>query len=239
MTKATQTFQSDNATPEREARHDGISGHIPIGILSSGGHAIRRFALGALPAAGVTAGLFLGMAGLIAVDFKPAEAETTRLISIITPTPIEETEITKRPKPQPIETANQPPPPPRLTASKSEIDLPAFEFPPVVPKINTDPVQVLTRAPVAIANGDAQPISPPLVTYPPTAANRGIEGECSVSMDVSAKGRPYNVVATCTDRVFEREAVRAISRVEFRPRIIDGVAVERRNVIYPLTFNLQ
>ena len=215
------------------------TGEMTGGVVGRGGRAIRRFALGALPAAGVTAGLFLAMAGLIAVDFKPAEAETTRLIGTITPPAIEETEIKKRPKPKPIETANQPPPPPRLTASKSEVDLPVLDFPPVLPKIDHGPVGELIGKPVVYSEQQVLPIRPPLVTYPRPAIDRGIEGECSVSMDVSAKGRPYNVVAVCTDSVFEREAVRAVSRVEFRPRLIDGVAVERRNVIYPLSFSLQ
>jgi len=98
---------------------------------------------------------------------------------------------------------------------------------------------VLTRAPVAIANGEVLPISPPIVVYPPKAIDRGLNGECTVAMDVSAKGRPYNVAATCSDSIFEREAVRAVSRVEFRPKIVDGQAVERRNVVYPLVFKLQ
>lgn len=222
-----------------EAGTSTVASEMTGGVVGSGGRAIRRFALGALPAAGVTTGLFLAMAGLIAVDFKPAEAETTRLIGTITPTPIEETEIKRGSKPKLIETANKPPPPPRLTASKSEVDLPVLDFPPVLPKIDHGPVGELIGSPVVYSEQQVLPIRPPLVTYPRPAIDRGIEGECSVSMDVSAKGRPYNVVAVCTDSVFEREAVRAVSRVEFRPRLMDGVAVERRNVIYPLSFSLQ
>jgi len=132
---------------------------------------LRRLMLSVVPAVGMTSGLFVAMAGLIAVDFKPAEASEPRLIGAITPQPIEEEEVNKRPKIELIEAASQPP--------------------------------------------------------------------CLVSMDVSAKGRPYNVMADCTDAVFEREAVRAIGRVEFRPKIVDGAAVQQRNVVYPLSFSLQ
>ena len=221
--------------PRANARTKAFAGTLVL----LGRRVGRRFLLSAVPAAGVTSSLFLAMAALIAVDFKPAEAETTRLIPTITPAPTEETKINKRPKPKPIETATQPPPPPRLSVPKSDIKLPTLDFPPVTPEIKTGPVQVLTSAPAAIANGKVLPIRPPIVTYPRPAIERGLDGECSVTMDVSAKGRPYNVVATCSDSVFEHEAVRAVSRVEFRPRIVDGVAVERRNVVYPLAFKLQ
>ena len=92
--------------------------------------------------------------------------------------------------------------------------------------------------PVAISDRDAQPIRPPVPTYPSRAAERGIEGSCDVRFDVDTRGEPYNVTADCTDRVFKREAERAVSRVEFAPKIIRGQAAERRNVVYPLEFTL-
>ncbi len=198
----------------------------------------RRLILSSVPAAGVTGGLFLIMAALIAVDFTPAKAEVTRLIERITPTPIEEFEVTRRSKPKPIETTAQPSPPPRLTIIKSVIDVARLEFTPFAPTVNRGSIDI-PRPAIAAFDDDILPIRPPLVTYPPIALNRGLEGTCNVTMDVSAKGRPYNVVASCSDSVFEREAVRAVSRVEFRPRVVENVAVERRNVVYPLKFNLQ
>jgi protein TonB len=38
--------------------------------------------------------------------------------------------------------------------------------------------------------------------------------------------------------VFKSEAERAVSKVEFAPKIVRGKAVERRNVVYPLEFNI-
>ena len=38
--------------------------------------------------------------------------------------------------------------------------------------------------------------------------------------------------------MLKREAERAVSRVEFAPKIIRGQAAERRNVVYPLEFTL-
>jgi len=208
------------------------TGDHPRGLL-------RRLTLSLVPAAGMTSALFVAMAGLIAVDFKPAEAEEARLIGTITPAPIEEIEVRKRLKPRTIETATQPPPLPRLAVHKTSVDLPALDFPPVTLEIEPGPVQVLDRAPTVFADGEVLPIRRPVVNYPESAIRRGLEGDCVVSMDVSAKGRPFNIVADCTDAVFQRAAVQAISRVEFRPKIVEGAALERRNVVYPLSFKLQ
>jgi protein TonB len=60
-----------------------------------------------------------------------------------------------------------------------------------------------------------------------------------VRFDVDTRGKPYNVSATCTDSIFKAEAERAVGRVEFAPKIVRGKAVERRNVVYPLEFNIQ
>jgi TonB family protein len=85
---------------------------------------------------------------------------------------------------------------------------------------------------------DARPIRPPVPSYPQRAQQRGLSGSCDVRFDVDPRGKPYNVAATCTDAVFKTEAERAVSEVEFVPKIVDGKAVERLNVVYPLEFNL-
>ena len=91
---------------------------------------------------------------------------------------------------------------------------------------------------VIVSDRDAQPIRPPVPTYPSRAAERGIEGSCEVRFDVDTRGKPKNIVADCTDRLFVREAERAVEKVEFAPKIIKGKAVERANVVYPIDFNL-
>ena len=85
---------------------------------------------------------------------------------------------------------------------------------------------------------DAKPIQPPIINYPTRALERGITGSCEVAFHVDTSGRPYNIDAICTNNLFRREAMRALSRVEFTPKIINGTAVERRNVVYPLVFSL-
>ncbi|MEO0467163.1 MAG: TonB family protein [Pseudomonadota bacterium] len=85
---------------------------------------------------------------------------------------------------------------------------------------------------------DARPITPPQALYPSRAAEREIEGSCEVSLNVDSQGNPVDVTAECTDNVFTREAERALSRAKFAPKFVNGVAVERIGVVYPLEFSL-
>ena len=96
----------------------------------------------------------------------------------------------------------------------------------------------LMTAPTPVTDRVATPVRPLMVTYPNSAASRGLEGICEVSFDITPQGLPYNVEANCTHRVFEDEARRAVSRSEFLPQIINGHAVETHRVVYPLEFRL-
>lgn len=85
----------------------------------------------------------------------------------------------------------------------------------------------------------AFPISPPRLTYPRRAAERGISGTCEVYFDLDARGKPMNVVAVCSNRLFQAEAERAIVQTEFVPKRVDGRPVEQRDMVYPLEFVLE
>ncbi len=202
---------------------------------------ILRLAVGIPLAALIVYILFLGMNALISSEYERPDVEASRTIDRITPQQDnQDVRARTRAAPQRIASADKPPPPPKLSASKSDIDLPTPNIQGSAPsELNFERVQALDLNVVAISDRDAQPIRPPLVTYPARAAERGIEGECSVRFDVDVRGRPYNVAADCSDSVFVREAERAVSRVEFAPKIVQGQARERRNVVYPVVFNLE
>lgn len=197
-----------------------------------------RILIGFPIAAVIVYGLFIFMGKLISADFVPDESEAPRVIESITPEQRnEDVRAKSRSKPKRLDSADKPPPPPKLSASKSDIDLPTPQITGAAPtQVRFDRVQSLDINPVAISDRDATPIRPPVPTYPTRAAERGTEGECQVSFDVDIRGRPYNVAADCTDSVFKREAERAVSKVEFAPKIVKGKPVERRNVVYPVVF---
>lgn len=85
---------------------------------------------------------------------------------------------------------------------------------------------------------DAQPLIRPVANYPEKAAQLGLEGSCDVRFTVSDLGAPIEVLASCSDEVFEEEAVKAVSGALFSPAIKNGVPTARTNVVYPLEFTL-
>jgi protein TonB len=185
--------------------------------------------------------IFMLMNALISVkELKLASGEQ-RVLAAITPQKQDSDVRTRqRSKPQRIDSAAKPPPPPKQSATKSSINLPTPKIEGAVPQnLDLGRMKSLAIDPVAVSDRDAQPIRPPTPSYPQRAQERGLSGSCDVRFDVDTRGKPYNVSATCTDSIFKAEAERAVGRVEFAPKIVRGKAVERRNVVYPLEFNIQ
>lgn len=201
---------------------------------------IIRILIGLPLAAIIVLGLYAFMNFAISGNFKPNEDSQKRVLESITPQQ-EDSDVRqrRRSKPRRLDNADKPPPPPKLSSNKSQIDLPTATIQGAAPtEVKFDRVQSLAIDPVAISDRDAQPIRPPLPQYPDRALQRGTEGECDVRFDVDVRGRPFNISATCSDSVFLRAAERAVSKVEFAPKIVRGTPAERRNVVYPLVFTI-
>ena len=199
-----------------------------------------RFAVSVAIAAPIAVIIFLLMNMLISVDEINLDQKESRTLTAITPQQTDSDVRTRqRAKPQRIDSAAKPPPPPKQSATKSSINLPTPKIEGAVPQnLDLGRMKSLAIDPVAVSDRDAQPIRPPAPSYPQRAQERGLSGSCDVRFDVDTRGKPYNVAATCSDAVFKSEAERAVSKVEFAPKIVRGKAVERRNVVYPLEFNI-
>ena len=100
--------------------------------------------------------------------------------------------------------------------------------------VSASPPQIPPASQSRIQN--AVPIRPPRLSFPKRAAERGVSGTCDVVFDLDSRGKPSNVVATCSSPLFVSEAQRAISRTEFSPKMVDGRPVEQRNMVFPLEF---
>ena len=185
--------------------------------------------------------IFMLMNMLISVKELKLDQSEQRVLAAITPQKQDSDVRTRqRAKPQRIDAAAKPPPPPKQSATKSSINLPTPKIDGAVPQnLDFGRMKSLAIDPVAVSDRDAQPIRPPTPSFPQRAAERGISGSCDVRFDVDTRGKPYNVQATCTDSVFKSEAERSVGRVEFAPKIVRGKPVERRNVVYPLEFNIE
>lgn len=83
--------------------------------------------------------------------------------------------------------------------------------------------------------GDSEylPIVKVAPIYPRRALARGVTGTCVVQYTVTTSGtvRDVSVVESmCTDDVFIKPSIEAALRFKYKPRLIDGVAVEVQGV---------
>jgi protein TonB len=84
---------------------------------------------------------------------------------------------------------------------------------------------------IGIGTGDGEylPIVKVAPVYPRRALDRGITGTCTVEYTVTTAGtvRDVSVVpGECEESVFEKPSVEAAYRFKYKPRVIDGEAVE-------------
>ena len=146
--------------------------------------------------------------------------------------PIVQTKQRVRPKKPPP--PKDPPPPPKLKVSNEpkpqknpmRIDLPKIDVSGAAgggPFIGTwepgDPA----------AEGEAIPIVRIDPQYPREALMDGTEGYVKFEVLIGTDGSVLDVKVTeaAPGRIFVRNAVRAVRRWKFKPRVVDGVAVER------------
>lgn len=198
-----------------------------------------RFFLSALPAIGVTCGLFYIMQAAITVRNVTLEDPGFQpVLSIILPPedmgflPEEPTEL------KPIETVN-PPPPRRIVATSPEgIAFEVAEY--VQPDIGipTGGMMNMIVGSPAIDREEAVPVRQPIPDYPAAALRKGLEGDCTVYFSIDAAGRPFNVDAQCSDQVFESSSERAVRKALFAARVKDGVAIGQDNLVYPIVYKL-
>ena len=79
-------------------------------------------------------------------------------------------------------------------------------------------------------------ITYPKPSYPAEAVSKKLSGNCMVMFDLSIDGTPTNMLAECTDPVFESEAA-ALKGAVFQPVLNDeGNPVEVKGITYPLAF---
>lgn len=120
---------------------------------------------------------------------------------------------------------------------------PAAVQPKLVEIANTEPAPVAPApAPVAAPAGEtreARVLVPPSPTYPPEAVRSRKNGWVEVEFTVAADGSVQNARVTASEppRLFDREALNAVQRARFEPRLEKGVSVPsmlRRRIEFKL-----
>ena len=148
---------------------------------------------------------------------------------------------TPPPKPEP---PKKPPPPPKVTVS--DPDRPQQQVPDIdMPKISLGiasgqgPYLGNWAAGDPSAEGDVIPIVTIEPQFPREALMNGIEGWVEIEFTIEPDGSVSNprVIASDPRRIFDRNAIRAIYKWKFKPRIVDGKPVARQ-ATQRLEFNL-
>lgn len=209
-----------------------------VASIAAGGQE-RRLLASLAPAAAITVALFLAMTALIRTDEVRLTEKEQRPLLAITPQHEPPQTITHDRKPPKLAEIDLPPLPPVQKATTGTWSGPVFDY---AFDGGTLPKQEVSFAPPQVrpmGTRSATPVRPPVASFPPEMARRGISGKCDVRFSLSPRGLPYDLAATCTHPGFEKEAVRAVSRTEFLPKIQDGMPVESHNYVYPLEFALQ
>ncbi|MDX1561830.1 MAG: energy transducer TonB [Gammaproteobacteria bacterium] len=91
-----------------------------------------------------------------------------------------------------------------------------------------------------VSDGEYLPIVKVAPIYPPRAAARGLEGHVVVEYTVTRTGETKDIVVIeSTSSLFDRAAVESASKYKYKPRVIDGIAVEVPGVTTKIIFELE
>lgn len=95
---------------------------------------------------------------------------------------------------------------------------------------------------LGLGGGDYLPIVKVAPIYPQRALSRGIEGYCVVQYTVTRRGTirdPFIIEDQCTHSMFQRPSLQAALKFKYKPRVIDGEAVEVPGVQNKFTFVIE
>ena len=198
-----------------------------------------RLLVGAPLAAIITFLLFTLMQILIFDDSTGFDEASEELRITIADRPEEITARDRTVNVDAVEEVTPPPPPPAIERARS--DAPTESMSTIVGGLPEFDRPQLAGGDISfnVSDRDAQPLVRIPPNYPVRAQERGLEGRCEVTFDVTPEGTPTNVrILTCSNSVFERDTIRAVERWRYEPRIQDGVAQWRRGVVTHFDYTL-
>ena len=90
------------------------------------------------------------------------------------------------------------------------------------------------------ANQQAMPLYRVEPRYPVRAKKQGAEGYVLISFTINPQGRPIDIkiIEAKPRRLFEKEAIRALRKWKYQPKVVDGKAIDQVGQTVRLEFNL-
>ena len=210
-------------------------------LITSWSGSIVRALIGLVFALIVTASLLWVMPYMIqSADRELDESGSTNLVDFVRlkrNETIHRRELKPR-KPPPPST----PPPQPQTPKLDSLNPNAETIPIAAAPVETDIEMSGGGFSLGVGEGDYLPIVKVAPIYPQRALLRGIEGYCVVQYTVTRQGTtrdPFVIEDQCTDSLFHRPSLQAALKFKYKPRVIDGQAVEVRGVRNKFTYQIE
>jgi len=196
-----------------------------------------RLLIGSVLAIPVAGGLFFIMQYLISsADLKIDDSAQRKLADIHMPEREIETNVAET-KPDKPDEPDEPPP---------DMDTPDIDMDMNLDAINMAPtgqmeVAIAGTGGLSASDGEYLPIVKVAPIYPRRAQSRGIEGYCIIEYAVTKSGSIRDPVAIdCQPSgIFERASLKASLKFKYKPRVVDGEAIEVAGVQNKFTYELE
>ncbi|OAN12962.1 energy transducer TonB [Photobacterium jeanii] len=202
---------------------------------------MRRLLLALPLAMAVTLGLFTFMAWMVDNGHrgKPETSETLAFDMVM----VEQERAAQRRQRAVPEQPDTPEPPPQATPTAQSQTVAVSS--PVMPTLALD----AAVSGVAInmpkfsdfgSNQQAMPLYRVEPRYPPRALKQGAEGYVVMSFTIDPQGRPTDVKVLEANprRLFEKEAIRALRKWKYQPKVVDGKAIAQLGQTVRLEFKI-
>ena len=183
----------------------------------------------------VVVGLFMVMHSLIDREFENPDVKNTKIADLVQPDEDIQLETATR-KPEKVEDPEEPPP---------EMDMVQIDLNMDTNIENTAPVAsvdiAISTTGMSSGDGEYLPIVKVAPIYPRRAQTRGITGYCIVEYTVTTSGAIRDPVAVdCQPQgVFEKASIKAATKFKYKPRVVDGEAIEVAGVQNKFTYTLE
>jgi protein TonB len=208
-------------------------------LTQSRAASITRLAIGFVTALAVTLSLFWLMQYLIETADRTLNDDgagnLVDFVRVKRDEAIERRQL-KPKKPPPPDAPPPQPPTPQLDNLNPDAQKVAISAVPV----ETD-IEMTGGFSLGVGEGDYLPIVKVAPIYPNRALTRGIEGFCVVQYTVTRQGTikdPIVVESQCTSSLFHRASINAALKFKYKPRIMDGEAVEVPGVQNKFTYEI-
>ncbi len=200
--------------------------------------ATLRSIVGAVAAVPIALGLFYLMQSLIDTQFEQEDVKTRKIADIVVPDKVIETNL-KEVLPEKVEDPDEPPPDMEPLDFDTDLDMSTANMAPTV-AVNVS----INASGLSSGDGEYLPIVKVAPIYPRRAQTRGITGYCIVTYTVTTTGAirdPYVENETdCSPKgIFERASLKAALKFKYKPRVVDGQAIEVAGVQNKFTYELE